>query len=342
MQAVTVRRILSHYGLEAAEIAAVQKGYRNESYPVRLEDGRTVNLILYKREPGIVDTVRRANAVSRFLDGRGFPVRVPLDSRVVRVAAGGTARYAGVYTYLEGKTIPWEAYTQAHLKLLGQTMAEMHRALKGYDGPALPKVAAEYQAIVARMRRYFADPHVARAASDKLELAVPRRVFTRLWHILDFCEKLPGQQALHMDFVRSNILFDGDREPRIAGIIDFEKAASGHQLFDVARTLAFLLVDCKYKPTDKVRKYFLTSGYQRHGRRQLERITVQGSGKRRLLLEELVDLFLLYDFYKFLRHNPYEFLAQNEHYIRTRNLLLECGVITTTPIGSALAETLLQ
>lgn len=319
----------------------VQKGYRNESHPVRLADGRIVNLILYKREPDIASTILRTNAVSLFLDGRGFSVRVPLESRIVKVTAGNVTRYACLYTYLGGETIPWEAYTQSHIKLLGRTMAELHAVLAAYREP-LPNVADEYQSVVARMERYFADQPVRLAVRSKLNLRLPDKVFTRIHHILSFCEKLSNQQALHMDFVRSNILFSGDSEPRITGIIDFEKAAYGHPLFDVARTLAFLLVDCKYKPGDKVRKYFLESGYQKRGRRRLEQIAVRDQDNSRPLLDELVNLFLLYDFYKFLRHNPYEFLAQNEHYVRTRNLLLERGVITTTPIGSPLADSLLQ
>lgn len=341
MDQQTVRRIAKLYGLEVSEIHEVRKGYRNESRQIDLPDGAAVNLMLYKREPQIVDVIRRANAIGAYLDACGLPVRAPLDGRIVKILSLGSARYACLYGYLDGETIPWEAYTQDHIKLLGQTMARLHAALAEYREP-LPKVADEYQSIVARMERYFTDRSVNLAARSKLNLKVSEKVFARFHHILSFCEKLPNQQALHMDFVRSNILFSGDSELRVAGIIDFEKAAWGHPLFDVARTLAFLLVDCKYKPADKVRKYFLDSGYQKRGHRRLDRIMVRGYGERRQLLEELVDLFLLYDFYKFLRHNPYEFLHQNEHYVRTSNLLLQRGVITTTPIGSPLAESLLQ
>lgn len=341
MQNATVLGILQKYGLRAGTVFPAQKGYRNVSHPVRLEDGRIVNLILYKREPGIIETIRRTNKVSQFLADRGFPVRAPLEDRIVKVANGRTARYACLYNYLEGETIPWEAYTQNHIKLLGKSMAELHMALVKYAEP-LPQVTNEYVSITTRMEHYFDDQPVSQAVQSKLNLKVQTKVFTRFQHILAFCEKLPGQQALHMDFVRSNILFGPDAVPRITGIIDFEKAAYGPVLFDVARTLAFLLVDCKYKPTEKIQKYFLESGYQKRGGRQLERIVVRGKDETRLLLDELIDLFLLYDFYKFLRHNPYEFLHQNEHFVRTRNLLLQRGVITTTSIGSPLAETLLQ
>ncbi len=130
-----------------------------------------------------------------------------------------------------------------------------------------------------------------------------------------------------MDFVRGNILFKGSK---ICGILDFEKAGYGIKLLDIARTLAFLLVDCKYKNEVKIRKYFLQSGYIKRGGADFNRRIINTADKKLDLLEELVNTFLIYDFYKFLRHNPYEFLHQNEHFIRTKKYLLERGVITTT------------
>jgi len=331
MEYITVQRILDMYGLRAVQVYPSQKGYRNESHPVKLADGRMANVILYKSEPNVTELIKRVHDVSTFLAQAGLPVRAPIDTRTMRLTGKAHARYAGVYAYLPGETIPWEAYTQSHIKLLGQTLAELHSALTAYAGSSLPAVTDEYRIIIARMERYFSDVPVRQAMSEKLGLRVEAKVFTRLPYILSFCEKLPHQQALHMDFVRSNILFSHDHEPRVAGIIDFEKAAYGHLLFDVSRTLAFLLIDCKYKPADKVSKYFLDSGYQKRGHGRLEKIAVRGSGGQRPLLEELIDLFLLYDFYKFLRHNPYESLPQNEHFVRTRGLLLARNVITTTP-----------
>jgi aminoglycoside phosphotransferase (APT) family kinase protein len=120
-----------------------------------------------------------------------------------------------------------------------------------------------------------------------------------------------------MDFVRGNILFSGFE---ITGILDFEKTALGHPIMDMARTLAFLLVDCKYKTEEKVNKYFVQSGYTKRGANK-ETINDDDRGL-------LVEMFLLYDLYKFLRHNPYESLYENEHYIRTKDILVKYGVIS--------------
>lgn len=327
----TVARIIAQYGYTCTEVLPTQKGYRNESHPVVLADGRTINLILYKDEPGIVATIRRIHAVSEYLHEAGFPVRAPIDPSIMTIRYRGRARYAALYNYLRGETIAWEAYTQKHLKLLGKTMSDLHFTLSSFLGGDLPNVEDQYVAIYGRMQRYFADEHVAAALQEKLGIRVAPLTLRSAGALLHACKRLTHRQALHMDFVRSNILFDSATTAlAISGILDFEKVAVGSPLFDVARTLAFLLVDCKYKTEADVRKYFLCSGYQKRGVAQLPNITLRLQDGNVQLLERLIDLFLLHDFYKFLCHNPYESLPQNEHFVRTRNLLLARGVITTT------------
>jgi len=153
---------------------------------------------------------------------------------------------------------------------------------------------------------------------DKLSLGFAVS-FDRYERLLSGCCRLPDTQQLHMDFVRGNILFEDER---ITGILDFEKTAVGHPLFDVARTLAFLLVDCKYKTEDEIYRYFLQSGYHKRGAAKLDYYPG--------LLERLVEFFLLHDFYKFLRHNPYESLNDNEHFVRTVSILTRGGVLHYT------------
>jgi len=318
-----IRRILNEYELEAHELLPAQKGYRNESRPIVLHSGQTVNLMLYKSEPGMLDRIRRANSVSDFLSLQGFPTRRTLSKNIIRLKSGTLTRYGAIYNYLPGQTIPWEAYSKLYIKLLGATMSNMHATLKAYKA-TLPSVADEYLQITERMGRYFRDPHVQQAMQRKLALNVNRATIGEFNTLLAACKKLPNQQALHMDFVRGNILFD---TAGVSGILDFEKVSHGHPLFDIARTLAFLLVDCKYTPDAKVRKYFLYSGYNKRGTSAFRNILLTAGTTKINLLEQLLDLFLFYDFYKFLRHNPYEFLEQNNHFVRTRDLLVERQVI---------------
>lgn len=313
-----IQQILDKYDIHDGVVHPVQKGYRNRSWRVTLPKGEDINVMIYKSEPGILETIHRANAVSEYLAEREFPTRVLRDPRILKLS-GTRTTYACIYNYLPGATIPWEGYTMRHIKLLGKTLSDMHASLRDYDTVAIPSVIDEYSHIISRMAHYFAQADVAEAMQQKLHLTVPARTLTRCADTLEAARRLSHTQALHMDFVRGNILFSGAHDAlTISGILDFEKTAEGNPLFDIARTLAFLLIDCKYKDEEKVRKYFLYSGYHKHGASPLLHVK---------LLEPLVDLFLLYDFYKFLRHNPYESLSANAHYIRTRDLLIQRGRI---------------
>ncbi|HVI69244.1 MAG TPA: phosphotransferase [Magnetospirillaceae bacterium] len=304
-----VARILDAYSVDFLAIAAAQKGYRNSSFAVKTAHG-TLNVILYKTEAGMAERIQRANFVGDFLAHRGLPARQTYSSRIIRLRGTALTKYAAIYHYLPGDTIPWEAYTMKHIKALGEAMGKMHAVLRNFSG-TLPGATDELKALHARMRRYFSDIHVSRAMWQKLSLIISKHTFDKLPVSLHL-----KNQALHLDFVRGNILFQG---AKITGILDFEKTARGPVEYDLARTLAFLFVDCKYKTEPKIRKYFLQSGYIKRGGG-----VIVDAG----LLERLVSFFLLHDFYKFLRHNPYEALQRNEHFMRTRLVLLQRGLLS--------------
>lgn len=322
MDHTALTRILETYHLTPVSFLPCQKGYRNKNYGVVLADGRTINLIIYKSGSSTELNIRRAHTVASAL-ANALPVRLPITSRLLCVRRADYTNLACIYTYLPGHTIAWEAYTRAHLKLLGAAMGTMHATLAPAGRLITNPVAEQYIQTTDCMQRYFRQPGVISAMRHKLGVQLPGQPPQDLRRILGYCRYLPGQQALHMDFVRGNILFDN--KPQVTGIIDFEKAAYGHPVFDIARTLAFLLVDCKYTPAAKIRKYFLHSGYRKRSAMTYQRLVIRKGDERIDVLESLLDLFLLYDFYKFLRHNPYEALAQNEHFVRTRNLLLARG-----------------
>lgn len=314
-----VPKVLNKFGIEYKTVLPAQKGYRNESYPVELQTGQTLNIIFYKREPKILNRINEADRVSGFLSQKGLPSRKRIDPRLITLATTPVT-YVGLYNYLPGHTIPWESYTQAHIKLLGKTMGDMHADLRPLAKQNLPLIANECLGQLVRMQQYFSQTGVMKAMHKKLSLELTIE-FDYFQKILDASKRLKHQQPLHMDFVRSNVLFKQNKEPVISGIIDFEKAAYGHPLYDVARTLAFLLVDCKYKDSDKVKKYFLWSGYNKRSESKLPKVKLKTDSIMIDLLDELTKYFLFYDFFKFLLHNPYEFLCQNEHFVRTTDAL---------------------
>ena len=309
-------KILKHLDIDFEEIGLPQSGYRNKSYCIKLKNGKKVNLIIYKSEVGILKKIKAANAVGIFLNKKGLNVRYPI-SKIVKLSnpKTGFIKFACVYNYLEGETIPWEGYVSKHIKLLGGEMGRMHKTIINYKF-----LITNYDECIQilkiqlnTMEKYFADSNVKAAMLKKLGLNLEinfeefRSVFKQLSN--------EESQILHMDLVRSNVLFKltPDSNISISGIIDFEKVCVGPKILDIARTLAFLIVDCKYKKEEKVRKYFLLNGYQKRGENKLPDLTN---------LEILLRYFWLYDFYKFLKHNPYESLVLNEHYLRTVDRLV--------------------
>lgn len=329
-----IPRILDYYGLDYMTIYPAQAGYRNQSHKVLLANGQLINVLVYKNELNILSKIKRANAVSDFLYAKGLPSRQTFDPKILCMQSPRGVRYVVLYSYLPGQTIAWEAYTKDHIKLAGKMMSNMHFALVG--GPPLEnKVTDEYRVILARMKVYFNDPLVQDAIEQKLRLVVDVKSLNRFELILRLADNLPNQQILHMDFVRGNLLFNESKNTNsrvigsveFTGILDFEKTAYGHPVFDIARTLAFLLVDCRYKSEQKIRKYFLVSGYNKRGSARFKNIHIRYHDKDFDVLEELVNLSLVYDFYKFLRHNPYEFLVHNQHFVRTRDILIRRNMI---------------
>lgn len=316
-----VPEVIKKYELDVRTVGAPLKGYRSESFPLELHDGTVVNLLFYKREQNILSRIRTADKVASAAAGANLPVRVRYDERLLRVGSG----YAAVYQWLPGKTIEWEAYTKRHIKLAGWAMADLHSAVAALqnDGPLL---ADELQPLLARMHRYFSMLDVKKALAEKLGLSIEPKQFDHLEALIEKTRHISGQQYLHMDMVRGNMLFDGVSstsrwaidDVQLSGLIDFEKAAWGLPVCDMARTLAFLLVDCP-KPARKIFKYFIDSGYKKRGARTLEHSE---------LLPYFIRLFLLHDFYKFLKHTPYESLDDNYHYARTRELLKTYGMIS--------------
>lgn len=333
MDKKTLHEILLTFGLKAKQLMPMQTGYRNHNYPVQLHNDEIVNLIIYKQEPGIVETIKNANDVSNYLAKTGLPARQSIDPRILRLKGQTIERFAGLYNYLPGHTIPWEAYTHKHLKLLGSNLGQMHTAL----GAFVPSKTRAFHAVTERnitileqMQTYFSKPEHLQAVERKLHITVRLGLFENFEKLLAGCSHLPDQQVLHLDFVRGNILFQSDPELELCGILDFEKVSIGHPFFDIARTLAFLMVDCKYKPIKEVRKSFLQSGYIKAGSRRLQPIRIKLAHSEHDVLESLINFYLVYDFYKFLRHNPYENLEENEHFIRTKILLLERNLLRLT------------
>lgn len=339
--------IQKHYGLEVKTLQDLEGGFRNRCFKVVASNEQFV-LIIYKKERGIRTVIENAHFVVKILSERNFPTRVPMTTKsgreYFRQKFADGYHYLALYNFLEGETIPWEAYTRRHLKAIGKTLSDMHYALRELPITndqlsnndqlpitEIPNWSDITSKEVIRMKKYFkkVEPWIEKKLGVKLEWNNIHEVFNGL--VAKGGKRIADgrlrNNILHYDFVRGNILFSKKLNKRldiypISGILDFEKVCLGPEIADIARTLAFLIIDCKFKEEEVVRKRFLISGYERRGKNKLS-----FDGMTNPDLETLLKFFWLRDFWKFLVHNPYEYLYMNEHYVRTRNRLLRSGIL---------------
>ena len=283
-------------------------GYRNTQ--IHLQYGsKEYMLCIYKKEKGIKKRIDNADRIMSIC----YPT-LPVKQRIKVISTSPSLII--LYSYLPGSTISWEGYTMKHIKGLGEYIGKLHTILGRikYKDIELENEIDLSLSHLKEMDKYFKEKGVLKAMKNKLQIypSLDPKKYLKVFNEL----RSMDSQILHMDFVRGNVLFNNKKD--ITGIIDFEKCSYGPRVLDIARTLAFLLIDCKYKAEEKIRKYFLISGYSKRGEMKLPSTKI---------INILVEYFLLYDFFKFLYHTPYESLKDNEHFIRTRNRLLESKVI---------------
>jgi hypothetical protein len=335
MQDNLVDNILNIYRIRPVKIGPKNIGYRNESYPIYLKNQTILNLIIYKKEPDILNRIKAADKVSNYLNNLDFPTRINIYDKILAIKSPNFIKYAAIYNYLPGSTIPWEAYTMEHLKLLGQMMSNIHYCLNksnlNQNITFNTDVISGHIQLLYSINTYLCDPGVKRALGHKLGLTYHQSIFDQFILFLNKLNLTDNFQILHMDMVRGNILYKKDNNHKlyISGILDFEKTSLGPTMFDIARTLAFLVIDCKYKSEEKIKKYFLTSGYNKRGNAKFNDIQINLNGKYLSALNLLINIFVLHDFYKFLLHNPYESLYLNEHYLRTKDFLIKNDILTS-------------
>jgi hydroxylysine kinase len=231
---VLVRRL---YGIEGSVESLA--GERDQNCRVHTADGsRYVFKISNPSEPlSVVDFQIAA------LDhiAHASP-RLPVP-RVVRTREGRThdmiALGDGVHTrvrmltYLDGIQIRETMRTAAQRRAMGTQLAELNRALHGFDHPggahdllwnvsAAHRLAAKLDAIVDESRRALAGKFMARFIADVL----PRLGSLR-------------SQVIHNDYHFYNVLVAPDDPARIVGIIDFGDMLHAPLVGEVATAAAF-------------------------------------------------------------------------------------------------------
>lgn len=331
----------------------IKGGYRNLSIPVLIENKSKLNIILYKTTEKTLENIRQIHQIARVLHHHKFPCRYSIDNKIYCTSNKSRKYYFAIYNYIEGNTKDWQMFTKRDLKHVGRLMAKMHMIFKreGEQSLAPAKLSSSKSLpssqtcfkrggelrcgisniedistrnirLINLMRKYFNDQNVLGAIQEKLKLKIDNEKLQELFNFVSDYRPLqsplvtasPRKQVtiLHMDFVRGNIIF---KDKKINGIIDFEKVAVGDIHFDLARTFAFFLVDLSHKTYQEIYEQFILKGYFSNIQIEIDHD----------LFENLINFYLIYDFYKFLKHNPYEYLEENYHYRRTREILIQAS-----------------
>lgn len=280
--------------------------------------------------------------IAELLREKGIPSRVAIKSdkeeRVINlygVEFHDKKRYFSLFELLSGKTLPWEAYTRRHLRSLGMMQGKIHSAfldiyeeLNVVEIGLIPTWSQYIKSDSGRLQNYLEKNNETILNKLDIELSI-QKIQNSINNVSSFScpynDPEYKSQLIHGDFVRGNILFSdikSDLIYMITGVMDFEKLMLANSEIDIARTLAFLIVDCKFKTVEDIIKYYLNEGYNTLG-------TVDNRQKKILFskLENYMIYFWLRDFWKYLESNPYEDLLNNEHFMRTIKLLAERELI---------------
>ena len=190
-----------------------------------------------RADPAVVDVQVR---VLRHIESAAPGLPVP---RVVRAVGGGLwttapdgplrGRVVHALTYLEGRLLRSVTTDRPLRRVLGGTVAELGRALRGFDDPLVHRPLLWDLAQLPRLRPLLAERSPGPAIEEqfgRLAATVPPR--------------LAGQrtQLVHNDFSPDNTLISADGS-RVGGIIDFGDVTVTALCNDLAIAVANMLGD---------------------------------------------------------------------------------------------------
>lgn len=218
--AMTLRVVLSAYGLEGVRPYRIGAGRNNEHWYVG------AGLVLRRYGPFSSDAViGYEHAIVGQLRERGWPVAVPIPSAAGRlVAADGGRRYC-LFPRLAGRRGSPERPRQP--RELGRLLGRLHRDLAAVSVTAPPDAFPP----ILEMPADPAWQHLG-ALDDPVLKALLRRKLAEVRTAAGSAARgQPGVQLVHGDWHDGNILYQGGT---VSGILDFDFAHPDLPLVDVA------------------------------------------------------------------------------------------------------------
>jgi homoserine kinase type II len=206
---------------ELIELAPIGSGIENTNYFVTTRAGAWVLTVFERLGSEQLPFYLR---LMQHLARRGLPVPEPRADAAGDLVHTLRGKPAALCTRLPGRHV--DAPAPAHCAAMGRTLAGLHAAAADFplSQPNL-RGLAWWQATAPRVRP-FLDGDAAQLLDDEIAFQ------SQLAASAAFAS-LP-RAAVHADLFRDNVLFDGDRDERLSGCVDFYFAGVDTLLFDLA------------------------------------------------------------------------------------------------------------
>jgi homoserine kinase type II len=220
LDASALDELIDDYGLVRVTAAhGIPTGSVNTNYV--LDTPRGKHLLRIDEVKGELD-VKRELDLLLFLRKAGFPCPQPVPDRKNRWYRDVGGKCVSLYRWIDGTIRPVERLTNERLEQVGRLLAELHTIGKQYKKGienrfSYDRIAELYAGVRDRLPAYF--KRIVRTLDDEVEY---------LHHYLD--TKLP-RGIIHGDLFHDNLVFKGDK---LVGMLDFEAAARGRYVFDLA------------------------------------------------------------------------------------------------------------
>ncbi|WP_346134461.1 phosphotransferase [Lentzea roselyniae] len=214
-----------HWGVRVLSCERIVISAHNALAWVGTPDGRMIAKwsVVQELFPRLVEVAR----LTRWLDGRGIPVSVPvpaLDGRLQVEVAGASM---GLQHEVEGELL--DVTDAGQVREAGAVLARLQDALAAYpDGDLVAAFGGPPLPLTARVTGWLDSsaghlPGTARDALRSMLGGVP-------------AGRLPAQ-LVHRDFRSANVLWAGGE---VAAILDFEEIALDHRVVELARSAVLL------------------------------------------------------------------------------------------------------
>lgn len=223
IDATEVAEVVAEYGLGALHsMTPVPTGAVNTTYILDTVGGKVVLRI--DEVKGELEHKRELDLLL-FLRREGFPCPEPLADRKGRHYRMRGGKGVSVYRYITGIQYQALELSLRQLEEAGRVLAELHGVGRGFKKAVENRFGFERLTQLYRVVRPQLPPHFRR---------ILRTLDEEFAFLREYMEPKLPKGVIHGDLFDDNLLFSGDQ---VVGVLDFEAAARGKFVFDVA-TLA--------------------------------------------------------------------------------------------------------